>query len=322
MDLIYADDRHRELGVLRGYQLDLSFGAKENDFQLKLDASAHCCRAGYLLYIEGTEYGGVVDSISSDTGTGEVTYMGRTWHGLLNSKVLEPDFAEDYLTVSGEANAVLRRLVDRLQQGELFRVSGEDSGIQVQAYRFDRYCKAYDGIRAMLRASGGKLQIRMHRGVVQLSAVPRGDYTASGELDSDLLPMQVCRQYEPVNHLICLGKGELHLRQVLHLYADAGGTISTSQSLTGARERTEVYDYPNAESADELQQHGRQRLQELRSTDTVKLNLAVQADRFTVGDLVGAVDHVSGLSAQAEITQKIVKADAGAITISYELGGT
>ena len=66
-----------------------------------------------------------------------------------------------------------------------------------------------------------------------------------------------------INHLICLGKGELKDREVLHLYADTSGNISESQSLFGEEERAATYDYGSVESTEELRKGGEERLREL-----------------------------------------------------------
>lgn len=90
MDLIYTNPNKEDVGVLHDYEFDLAFGADENDFECQVQLSAHCCEPGAFLYIEGTEYGGVIDSIEVDTEAQLVTYSGRTWHGILANSVIEP----------------------------------------------------------------------------------------------------------------------------------------------------------------------------------------------------------------------------------------
>ena len=80
MDLIYMNASHEDIGVLHDYRLDLAYGEDENDFELQIPSSAHCCGKGFFVYMDGTEYGGIVDEIASDTDAEEVTYTGRTWH--------------------------------------------------------------------------------------------------------------------------------------------------------------------------------------------------------------------------------------------------
>lgn len=321
MDLIYANTAHEDLGVLQDYKLDLAFGQDENNFKLQIPTAAHCCDEGYYLYIDGTEYGGIIDSIQSDTGAQEVVYSGRTWHGVLNSKVIEPDSGASHLVLSGEANTVLGDLISRLGLTELFTASTAASGLTISSYQVPRYIAAYDGIRKMLETVGGKLRFTFSGGKVELAAVPRSDYTQDRELDSDLVDIKVLRNYHPVNHLICLGRGELAEREVVHLYRDAAGAISKTQTFTGIQERTDVYDNANAESLEDLEDGGRNRMEELATADEVGVNFNEDDLSYDIQDIVGATDNVTGITATAEIRKKIITIESGQVTVSYELGG-
>ena len=320
MDLIYMNDAKEDVGVLHDYKLDLAYGEDENDFELLIPAAAHCCGKGFFLYIEGTEYGGIVDDIGSDTEAEEVTYAGRTWHGLLNSKIIEPDAGADYLVLKGEANALLGSLIVRLGLADMFVASTEDSGLMISSYKMNRYIPAYDGIRKMLKTEEGKLRFTFTGGKVVLSAHRRDDYTQDGDLDSDLVDLKVKRHYHPVNHVICLGRGELAEREVIHLYLDEDGKISHTQTFFGMDERAAVYENTNAESLEDLENGGIDRLKELALADEVEASLDEDSNQYEIQDLVGATDNITGLTATAEITKKIVTIENGQITISYKVG--
>ena len=314
------NDSREDVGILHDYKLDLAYGEDENDFELQIPSSAHCCGKGFFLYMDGTEYGGIIDEIASDTEAEEVTYTGRTWHGLLNSKIIEPDAGQDYLVLSGEANAVIGALITRLVLGDLFAASDEDSGLTISNYKMNRYIPAYEGIRKMLKNEEGKLRFAFKGGKVILSAHTRGDYTQDGNLDSDMVDLKVKRHYNPVNHLICLGRGELADREVIHLYVDADGNISKTQTFMGIDERADVYDNSSAESLEDLENGGIDRLKELALADEVEAALDEDSDQYEIQDLVGAADNIIGLTVTAEITKKIVTIDSGQITISYKVG--
>lgn len=320
MDLIYMNASREDVGILHDYKLDLAYGEDENDFELLMPSSAHCCGKGFFVYMDGTGYGGIVDEIANDTEAEEVTYTGRTWHGLLNSKIIEPDAGQGYLVLSGEANAVLGALITRLGLGDLFAASDEDSGLTISSYKMNRYIPAYEGIRKMLKTEEGKLRFVFRGGKVILSAHPRGDYTQDGSLDSDLVDLKVKRHYNPVNHLTCLGRGELADREVIHLYVDADGNISKTQTFTGLDERADVYDNSSAESIEDLENGGIDRLKELALADEVDAALDEDSDQYEIQDLVGATDNIIGLTVEAEITKKIVTIENGQITISYKVG--
>lgn len=320
MDLIYMNDAMEDVGVLHGYALDLEFGDDMNSFECTVNVSDHCCKTGWYLYMEGTEYGGIIDKITSDTGAGEVTYSGRTWHGILESKILEPDAGQDYLTtVAGNAYTRITSLLSRMGLTGLFAVSSESSGVTLKSWKCPRYIGGYDAVKRLLSTAGCKLQMQFTGGKVVLSAVPKVDYTET-EIDSDLFDFRVTHTGQAVNHLICLGSGELADRMVVHLYADADGNISQTKTFSGMAEYTAVYDYPAAESEDELISGGEERLKELRGNDSIQIDLPTDATRYDVGDTLTAIDHVTGVTATAEVKRKIVTMKFGHTFITYKVG--
>ena len=318
MDLMYTNAKRVDQGVLTAYAFDLSFGASENDFEMTLGASEPVLEYGAFAYFEGTDYGGVVDSMKTRTNGETVTYMGRTWHGMLNSKIIEPDAGEDYLVVSGDANEVLSMLIARLGLSGLFVAEERLTGVNIPGYQFTRYCKGYDGIRAMLAANGLKLKISWVDRAVHLSAEPIADYTDS-PVDGDIASLTVERHKQKVNHLVCLGRGELAEREVIHLYADQFGQIIDTQYYTGIDEVADVYDNSNS---DDLRSDGIKKLTELRSNDKAEIALPeTEGLSYDIGDIVGATEVKSGVSVVANVTQKIVKINNGAVSIEYKTGG-
>lgn len=307
--------KQEDVGVLLRYDLDLSFGSNENNFECVVNKAEHCCEAGYYLYMDGTEYGGIIDAVKSDTATGDVTYSGRTWHGMLESKILAPDTGQDYLVLNGEANTVLASLIQRVGLGSLFAASTAASGVTIKAYQMNRYIGAYSGIRKMLREANAKLCCTFTGGKVVLSAAPVVDYTDG--LDADIIDFSAKRVKGKVNHLICLGQGELSNRTVVHLYADADGNISQEQTFSGVDEYAAVYDYPSAESAETLIEEGTKRLKELRAQDALSVAFTQTDNLYDVGDIVGAYDGATDVSVSVEITQKIVTVKGGLLTVSY-----
>lgn len=272
MDLIYTTDKYVDVGVMDDYEFDLAFGKDENDFECKIPLENHCCKAGYMLFVEnvkngiiyGSEHGGIIDTISPDTKTKTVAYGGRTWHGIMEKKAISPDAGEDYLYLNGDANQVLSFLIVRMGLSDLFTASTEDSGIEIVNYPV-RYGTGYTVIRKMLYQFGGKLSVIFRNGIVTLSAVPYIDYSQDEEWDSSQLSFKLSKNYRAVNHLICLGKGNLKDRHVIHLFTDENGGIqpyttvdvpvknadyildTSKQLLFGDGEICEVYDLSNAQ---------------------------------------------------------------------------
>lgn len=319
MDLIVTNAERVDLGALSAYALDLSFGAEENDFELILGATEPALEYGAFLYIEGTEYGGRIGGKKSSTNSETVTYTGRTWHGIMNGKIIQPDAGASYYTVSGDAHDILRTLLDRLGLSGLFSVASGASGVNVSAYKFARYCKAYDGVGAMLASVGAKLKIAWVDMAVQLSVEPITDHT-NDPVDGDTAALTVERHEEKVNHLICLGRGELAAREVIHLYVNQYGKIVNTQYYTGLDEIVDTYENTNAESSEELRSEGVTRLKELRDIDKSDVSLLDNsAAVYDIGDIVGATDYSSGLSARATVTQKIVKINNGRVDIEHKI---
>lgn len=308
-----------DIGVLLDYTFDLAFGANENDFECRIVQENHCCDKDYMLYIEGTEYGGIIDSIGVDTNFDEVTYHGRTWHGVLNSKVLEPDNGASYLVVNGEANNVLSELIDRMELSDFFIASKEHSGIHIPTYKMNRYILGYDGIKKMLTSVGAKLNITFSGGFAVLSAKPIVDYSKDEEFNQDQIDFRFVRKSNRVNHVICLGQGELAEREVIHLYTDENGKISSTQVLFGLDEVSATYENVNAENTEELRQGGIDFLKEAWESDELEFDFNSDDERtYDIGDIVGATEEITGVSVARDITKKIVQIKDNDITISYE----
>ena len=320
MDLIYTTAKRADEGVLKAHTFDLSFGAEENDYELTLGASEPVLEYGAFVYIEGTEYGGIVDGMRTNTDVETLTYMGRTWHGIMNSKVIQPDSGQDYFIVSGDANAILAQLVNRLGLGGLFAAKEEESGINISRYQFQRYCKGYDGIRALLESNGAKLKIEWKGRKVLLYAARIDDYTDT-PVDGDEATLTGEHHENKVNHLICLGRGDLAEREVIHLFVDQFGRIGNVQYYTGLNEIAETYDNNSAESSEELRTEGISQLEQLRNNDSAEISSPEgRTQAYDIGDIVGASDVRSGVTASAAVSQKIVKINDGVIKIEYKTG--
>ena len=318
MDLIYTNKKMIDQGVLTAYAFDLSFGEEENDFEITVDAD-YPLQTGAIVYIEGTEYGGMIDGVKASTAGQSVTYTGRTWHGILNSKVIEPE--RDHLVLSGEVNGVLLVLINRLGLGGLFTVSDEYSDIDISEYKFPRFCMGYDGIRGMLKANGLKLKVEYANRGVRLSAERIVDYSDE-TIDDYSAQLAVDVTDNKVNHLICLGKGNLYNRTVIHLYVDQLGRYGSVKYYSGVDEITAVYDNSSAEDIDELREGGIERLNELRGIDKAEISISESMERqYDIGDIVGATERKAGITVTKPVAQKIVRINNGAVSVEYQAKG-
>ena len=319
--ITYTDASRRDIGILQSATCDFAFGSDENTFVVTLDRKAGLSLDPLaLVYIEGTEFGGMVIGLDTDTDpqVDTLTYRGATWHGLLNSHIIEPPAGENYLIASGEANAVLADLVSLLDIGDLFAASTEDSGLAI-TYQFNRYVEGYLGIRKMLSTVGAKLRIEYDGERAILSAVPAADYSVKQAMDTNKIVLQMSKDFLPVNHLVCLGTGELKDRTIIHLYADENGNVSQEQTFFGSLENALTYDYSSAEH-DELLEEGTKKLEELQSCDTSEATFLEDKD-YDVDDIVGTYDAITGEFITATITKKILSVNSnGDLSVSYEIG--
>ena len=51
MDLIYMDDKKRDIGVMKNFTLDLAFGEDENNFELSTVMENNVCESG-MVFLE------------------------------------------------------------------------------------------------------------------------------------------------------------------------------------------------------------------------------------------------------------------------------
>lgn len=315
MVLVVHDPAVGDVREIEEFELDLAFGSDEN--ALKLEARAgDAPEEGQFVFIDGTEYGGVIDQASYEAGreaTGSILCKGRTWHGILAGKRLLPDSGSGYLSVSGKAGEVLASLVGRMGLSDLFSAASDDSAV---SFTFERFCDGYSGLKAMAKANGRKVSMRRKGGKVELSLPPVVDYAS--KVDSDLLDFTLTSVHRCVNHLVCAGTGELEDRAVVHFYADSAGNVSHTQSLFGVDEIAALYDYSNADE-EKLEEEGRKKLQEYQTQGSVEVDAHDDID-VDVGDVISARDNAHGRTVTATVAKKIVKVSRGVATYSYEVG--
>lgn len=319
MDLVLKDADGRDLMVLAPDSADFAWGSDENDFELVFSDGPNrpqFVQWGYV-YAHGTEWGGMLTHVTSEDG--KVRWKGPTWAGMLQHKVLVPDAGQIHLTVSGEANVVLAQLIERIGLASCMAASQDISGIAISSYQFNLYEDAYEGITEMLDSVGAKLRIRHDGERAVLSALPAKDWSADEEFDSDLVDVFVDVDGQPVNHLVGRGGGEEEERIAVELYMDAEGNVSETQTLKGALESAEYYDYTNADR-DKLVEDGTKRLKGyFGQSRSVSVRLSASNDRYDVGDTVGGTDARTGISATARVSKKVLSVDAyGTATVSYE----
>lgn len=317
--VIVSDPNGNELRSLLFTMYDFEVGKSENSFaiEIKRQEYEHIPDRARI-YIPGTEYGGLFRRLATNTSQDVITPGGLTWRGMMQKKIISPPSGMDYATDSGELNAIVKSRVESALPG-LFIGTTASTGVEV-TWQYARYCTLEEGLSDMLKSRGYRLNIEYSQEdkAVIVSAVPIVDYSQSIEFSADMrINYNMSMQGDGVNHLICLGSGELKDREVYHLYVDENGNIGTTQYYTGIEEITEIFDYAGAE-LDDLIQTGTQRLKEIRNTNIFEIKVDPDTE-LAIGDIVGGRDYLSGMTMRSPISGKIVKWEQGFQTVEYRL---
>lgn len=341
MEFILTDEKGIEITPLkeRDY-IDIDCG-NDNTFEIKVSNKYYKeigIKDGWRLGVQGKEYGGIIKRIITNTETNTVSLMGSTWRGMLEKKIIEPPYGQDYRIVSGDANNIINNIVCSEFDG-IFVCDGESS-ILLNNFQFDRYVTHLSGIEKMLLSKNARLNISYDSGkpnepsFVKLEAVYIKDYSDEIEYSQDGTLGFLSFVFEDfeggINHLICLGKGELKDRTVVHLYEQEDGTIGDTKFYFGADERTEVYDYSNASDEIELREKGEERFKKIMSYKKMDMDLYNETlaglrgvnDDIAIGDIVGGKDFDTGFYLSKQIAEKIVTVKNNKETIEYKVGGS
>ncbi len=307
MRLLVTNKDLWDTAALQRFSLDLAYGDEENDFRITVPYRTRI-EPGSAIYVPGTEWGGIVREpwVTKDEGRTWRTYWGQTWHGMMAERILYPDPGVDYLVVSGDANDIIRQLVHRVGLEMLFDAA-PPCGIIIPRWRFDHDSTyLYGGLRKMLASFGCTLSVyRGGSGKVMLAATPGRSWIDDGRGSKYGYQLKM---HHPINHLKCLGKGDLAERIVIDLYADRQGNVSQVQTIFGLDLREETYDSPNADY-DQLLESGTKHLRELQVLSEATLALPAGAS-YNVDDVVGIDDSDTGISIRSSISKVTVKVDA------------
>lgn len=318
MDLILATSDGREERVLTE-DIDIDIG-NTNDFVLYASYGTWHgdIQKDKLIYIPGTEYGGIIKCIKSATNTGKIDVKGFTWRGYLAHRFIIPPSGSDYYIASGDANSIIKSLVNIPNF-----VVPETPSININNYQFNRFVSVDEGLNAMLASVGYRLDIRYIQtqtgGYVLVQALPSVNYGNTIEYSQESpIDFSTNDDQMGVNHLICLGKGELRDRLVVHLYADKNGNISQTQSIFGIDEIVETYDNSGAE-LDSLIESGTKRLKDLISKNTFTAAINEIEKELYIGDTVSGIDYITANAVTKPIKEKIVKIINGRMGIDYKI---
>lgn len=318
-DLIYTNTSYIDVGIVDQYDIDLSYGKDDsNDFELSTNT---IIETGSIIYIDGTGFGGIIDTVAKSTGDDYYVYKGRCFEGIIDSHIIAPDPGMDYYIMpASNAGTAIEIVLERIgllknQDNGIFTVQHTD--LTIKQYQFTRYVSSYVGLRDMLESNGLRLYIKATNGKFYITAVE--SKTIENTVDDNFIDFDIQVDNTSVNHLVCLGSGELANRTVINLYADEDGNISKTQSIYGSLERTEIYDYNNADD-DELLEEGTKKLLEYQSKGSVAIDSISPGISADVGDIVLANDNSGNMSVSSKIEGIVVQASQVSLSVSYTAG--
>lgn len=312
MDLIYTNADRVDQGVLHDFELDIDL-AKEKDFEIKTDPSNAVMASGSYWYILGTEYGGRVDRIKVDTDNNELTYGGRSWRGMLASKVVEPG------TLDGGWQDVVQSLIDACGLSDLF--VADASRLTLDSWPVKKHTTLLAVLSEILDGKQHRFELYWSDDKVHIGAAAIRDLTDTVQYETDdKVHLVVEDNQGGVNHLVCIGTQQESGEEIIvHLYCTAsGGITELQQTFTGLDEIMDIYE-ANSTTREELKSDGFDRLKELRNSRT--FSVSVEDYDVQIGDIVGGKERITGISVAEKVTNIIYKIDSGGKpSIEYKVG--
>lgn len=329
MDFYMTDkDRYDMMYLSDKCSFDFEIGS-ENDFEIGIPVSLYdseIYEKGHYIYCDGTEYGGRIEGIKSDTSDGVVKIYGETFRGMLKDKVVEPPTGEAYLYVSGDLTNCLKALLGG-QYTDVFKVSDDLTGVSVSNYKVNRYDYILNAMESLLESKGYRLDISVvneeTQFFVELSAKPNA---VDDEISQDYdLNFSIDKKILKYNYIIALGGGQLEKRTVLYLHQKEDGTIEqVSEIPNGDDIRVYKYDYSSSESTGsetELLDGAAKKFDEINESDSQAMTISDGSRiELELGSVISGRDYVTGITIQEPVTKKILKIKNGIATISYRIG--
>lgn len=127
--IYYMDSNFNKLGILQNYELDFDFvgnvkDTSNADWTITTNNTNNQLKIGYYWYIKDTEIGGVVDGMKEISADNSLTYYGRNWRGIMQSKVLIPP-SSGYLIMAGNIENIVTSLISKTNLTSIFKAEGD-----------------------------------------------------------------------------------------------------------------------------------------------------------------------------------------------------
>lgn len=314
MDLIYTDKNKVEQGVIKNYTFDMEEATTTSNrctFEIQMPSEDNFLEIGAYVYIPNTEIGGRIDSIKVDTEAKTIYASGRTWRGLLATKLF---------TVETTMNTNMSMFFgEKIQSpysyamGSVFTVT-TDVNIPVVAVKIPIYEDLYTAMVRSAVAINYKIDIRWDEVVARarVTFIPIADYTSANAITSDMFEFKISSGAPRVNHAI-----GVHDSLVVNRYLQANGTVGSTMYYKGIDQITQVFELSATTSA-ELTEQTDKALLDAQINDSMEVTaLDLRAD---LGDKFTAEDIQTGITMTQYVTHKITKINHDIIQYQYEVG--
>ena len=320
--LVWTNISFVEQGATQDFYLDLECGNIDDytdTFSVQLDEDIILHRND-AVFVDGTQWGGLVLRRITSTETSVFQWEGRTWHGILADKIIEPASGQDYYYANGTVSECISTLISKLTLGALFDV-GDCPNVAVNNYRYNRYVNGYVGLCGMLASVGLRPEFRVSRiggtlvVLIDVAEIETLDEVADGEL----AVIEMTAEFLPPNHVIGMGTGELKNRNIVHYYANANGVVSTTKTFYGIEERIIKFDSPAAEDAN-LREGAIKELTEAQTAGEVEVELD-DGTFANLGDYIVGYDQRIDERVTVPVVGQVVKIENGVTTITCVAGG-
>lgn len=329
MALIYTDKNLVEQGYLSGASMDWQEEDDENSFSLSmgLDDYEKLSSGCYVFDENNPRFGGRVQKVRIQTASNGLIWEGKTFAGILSTKIIEPPTGQAYRTITGTLAEKINEVLTLTGLSDVFYTNA--LGGSSSSWQIDRYTDVLTAFRKL--AAENELSIIVsfdaeHEGQkLKISFASSNLDVAGEEYDSDLYAFDIAQDMMPVNHLICLGSGQLQNRMVRHLYRLNNGEIVTNrpENWSVEEEVASIYENTNAESVSELVKEGRKRFQELLDNGTKLEITPPEGAVYRIGDKIAGIERNSGIYVEKQVKKIIYKSqDDVAPTITYETANT
>lgn len=328
--LIHADSKREEIGVIAEFtqfdaQIHHNCQLTDNTFSLQMPVGAwkndKIMRGDYV-YIDNSEFGGLVSSVKKDTANGTVEIKGALWRALLAMRIISPPTGEAYkVYTNAELNSMIADVIGNDYSG-LFEVPNIQTA-QTASCQF-RYTTKLQGLSKALNNVGYTLSCIYsasdQRCIVQ--ARPCVDYSDYADISSDLgIGLSITAgRVDDYNHCIALGTGELADRMVREIWM-YNGAIYTSRPATLLESdiRSMTFDYPNAESEEELLSSASDALLEYAAISSAEIDLSLFQLDLQLDDIIYTFDRDLDISTTKRVSQRILTITQSGTTIETEV---